>query len=120
MWGYLILAVVVYGWFGAAMGPGLIALLSVLVVLYTLFQAPMWCCASTRGGEPCRNNAYGLLLGCHLRQHKWEKVKMAMSASSWGQLVKRVLSSVGGVAASVGALASVGSVVVAVAALILQ
>ncbi len=120
MWGYLILGVVVYGWLGAAMGPGVIALLSGLVVLYALFQAPMWCCATTRSGEPCRNNSYGILLGCHVRQHKWQKMRMAVSASSWSQLTRRVLSSVGGVAASVSALASVASVVVAAAALILQ
>jgi len=120
MWGYLILVVVAYGWFGTAMGPGIIAMLSGLVVLYTLFQAPMWCCANTRSGEPCRNNAYGILLGCHVRQHKWQKMKMAVSASSWGQLTKRVLSSVGGVSASISALAGVASVIVAVAALVLQ
>jgi len=111
---------VIYGWLGSRMGPGVIAILSSLVVLYTLFQAPMWCCATTRSGEPCRNNSYGILLGCHVRQHKWQKMRMAVSASGWGQLTRRVLSSIGGVAASVSALASVASVLVATATLALQ
>jgi hypothetical protein len=102
------------------MGPGVIAILSSFVVLYTLFQAPMWCCAPTRQNEPCRNNAYGILLGCHLRQHKWQKLRMAVRTSSWGTLTSRVLSSVGGVAASLSALAGVASALVALAALLTQ
>ncbi|MDT0486130.1 hypothetical protein [Streptomyces doebereineriae] len=26
--------------------------------------------------DGCRNNASGLLLGCHIRQHRWQKLKM--------------------------------------------
>lgn len=59
MWGYVVLVIVAYGWFGLGIGPAAIAILSGVVVLYTLFQAPMWCCAETRGGELCRNNLYG-------------------------------------------------------------
>ena len=102
------------------MAPGLIAPLSGLVVLYTLFQAPMWCCATTRANEPCRNNAYGLLLGCHLRQHRWQKVWMALHASSWGQLARRALAGVGGVAASLSAVAGTVSALVACAALLFK
>jgi hypothetical protein len=100
------LLVVAYGWFGTSMGPGVLAAMSGAVVLYTLFQAPMWCCAETREHTLCRNNAYGILLGCHIREHKWQKAKMAIKASSWGRFSRQVLASVGGVAASVSALAS--------------
>ena len=120
MWGYILVIVVAYGWFGTTMGPGVLASLSGVIVLYTLFQAPMWCCAPTRQNEPCRNNAYGILVGCHLRQHKWQKLRMAVRASSWGTLTGRVLSSVGGVAASLSALASVASALIALAALMTQ
>jgi hypothetical protein len=120
MWGYVVLGIVAVGWFGLGMGPGVIAGLSGVVVLYTLFQAPMWCCAETRGGNPCRNNSYGILLGCHVRQHKWQKMAMAFHVSSWKQLMKRVWSSIGGASASVSALAAVASVVVALAALAKQ
>ncbi len=75
LWGYLLLGVVTYGWFGANFAPIWMAVLSTLVVLYTFFQAPMWCCAVTRSGEPCRNNAYGILLGCHIREHKGRSSK---------------------------------------------
>lgn len=73
----------------------------------------MWCCAETRGKELCRNNAYGILMGCHLRQHKSQKLKMAFKYSSWGKLARQVLSSVGGKAATVSALAGSTSAVVA-------
>lgn len=120
LWGYLILGVVAYGWLGATMGPGVIAALSGIVVLYTFFQAPMWCCATTRNGEPCRNNSYGILLGCHVRQHKWQKMKMAVHLSTWAQLMRRIWSSIGGASASISALAGVASAAVALAALALQ
>lgn len=112
-WDYLLLVVIAYGWFGTAMGPGVIALISVVCVVYMLFQAPMWCCADGRNHQPCRNNASGILMGCQLRQHKWQKAKMAVRYSSWGKLFGQVLASVGGKAATVSALASSGSAIVA-------
>jgi hypothetical protein len=102
------------------MSPGVIAILSAFVVLYTLFQAPMWCCATTRGNEACRNNSYGILLGCHIRQHKWQKLKMAVRVSSWGKLASRVLSSIGGVAASLSAVAGTVSAIAALSALLFK
>jgi len=33
--------------------------------------------------EYCRNNSYGLLLGCHLKQHKWDKLKGAWWGEGW-------------------------------------
>ncbi|MGW9309733.1 hypothetical protein ACWGRK_20610 [Saccharomonospora azurea] len=120
LWGYLLLGVVTYGWLGAAFAPLWIAILSALVVLYAFFQAPMWCCAVTRDGEPCRNNAYGILLGCHIREHKWQKLKMSMQFSMWGELVRRVLSNIQGVAASISAVAASASAVIALGALVLS
>ncbi|GHB18614.1 hypothetical protein GCM10010306_008600 [Streptomyces umbrinus] len=36
----------------------------------------MTCGAPVRRLEDgCRNNASGLLLGCHIRQHRWQKLK---------------------------------------------
>ncbi len=113
-WGYVLLAVVLYGWFGANFGPGILATLSGVVVLYFLFQAPMWCCAVNRDGTYCRNNAGGLLLGCHLRHHKWQKIQLVVKQHSWAQVARQVLSHVGGQAATIGALASAVSAVTAV------
>lgn len=120
LWGYLLLAAVIYLWFLPSVGPGVIAALSGFVVLYSLFQAPMWCCAETRGGDLCRNNAYGILLGCHLRQHKWQKVKMAVRQQYWGRLCRRVFRSVGGQAATFSALAGMLSASVATVTLIVK
>jgi hypothetical protein len=117
LWGYLLILVIGYGWIGNKLGPGIIALLSTAVVLYCLFQAPMWCGAETRAGEFCRNNAYGILMGCHLKQHKWQKMKMAVRRQSWARLWRSLLRSVGGQAATVSALAGSMSAVVAVLAL---
>ena len=52
-----------------------IAILSMLALVYFLFQAPLPCGADTRNGEHCRNNSHGLLLGCWIRQHKWQKAR---------------------------------------------
>src|SRR5438067_13122454 len=112
-WGYLLLIVVGYCWFGTRIGPGVIAIISALSVIYMLFQAPMWCCAEARGNRLCRNNAYGILMGCHLRQHKWQKLKMVFKYSTWGKMFNQVIASVGGKAATVSALAGSASALVA-------
>lgn len=71
-----------------------------------------------RSRELCRNNAYGILLGCHLRQHKWQKVKMAIRQQYWGKLGRRVFSSVGGQAATFSAFAGMVSACAATVTLI--
>ncbi|MEU1665645.1 hypothetical protein ABZ547_18930 [Streptomyces sparsogenes] len=51
--------------------------LSAAVLLWSFFQAPVTCGAPIRGrNDGCRNNASGLLMGCHIRQHRWQKLKM--------------------------------------------
>lgn len=120
LWGYGVLLVVIIAWFGRVVGPGWIAGLSVAVLLYALFQAPMWCRAQTREGGLCRNNAYGILFGCHLNEHKWQKLKMAGNAHKWGELFRRVLNGIGGWSATVGALAASVSAIAAVAALLMK
>jgi hypothetical protein len=54
--------------------------LAVAALGYFLLQAPMFCGAAIWGGKSCRNNSAGLLLGCRLRQHKWQKLKMMFSS----------------------------------------
>ncbi|GAB3758077.1 hypothetical protein [Microlunatus parietis] len=53
----------------------------ILVLIWTLFSAPATCAAINRQRgdqiELCRNNSSGLLLGCRIRQHKWQKLKTA-------------------------------------------
>ncbi|MEC3980770.1 hypothetical protein [Amycolatopsis sp. H20-H5] len=120
LWGYLLLAAVACFWFVPSIGPGAVAILSALVVAYCLFQAPMWCCADIRGGGLCRNNAYGILLGCHIRQHKGQKLRMAVRQQYWGRLVKRIFSSIGGQAATFSAVAGLISASAATVTLLVK
>ncbi|WP_063784773.1 hypothetical protein [Streptomyces rimosus] len=76
-WGVLAGALLVAAWVNSAAGPAVVITLSALVVLWSFFQAPVTCGAPVRGrADGCRNNASGLLLGCHIRQHRWQKLKM--------------------------------------------
>lgn len=118
-WGYLLLLVVLGGWFRWGFDPALLAGLSVVSGLWIFFQAPGWCGAKTRGDVYCRNNARGLLMGCHLRQHKWQKLLM-LAPAGWrrfgGLLVRNPISLI-----NCGAgLATMGSLIVSVIALIVE
>lgn len=76
-WGVLASALLIAAWINRAAGPVVIAVLSAAVLLWSFFQAPVTCGAPVRGREDgCRNNATGLLMGCHIRQHRWQKLKM--------------------------------------------
>lgn len=76
-WGVLAGALLIAAWVNRAAGPVVIAVLSAAVLLWSFFQAPVTCGAPVRGRDDgCRNNATGLLMGCHIRQHRWQKLKM--------------------------------------------
>ena len=54
----------------------------------------------------------GLLLGCHLREHRWQKFKMMFVSRRWQQLNRGLWSSPAEVIATVsGLIAIVGAVV---------
>ncbi|WP_143013099.1 hypothetical protein [Actinopolyspora mzabensis] len=118
-WGYAVALVLLYGWFSATLGAGVLVLLSAATFFYALFQAPVWCCAETRGKNFCHNNASGILMGCHLREHRWQKFKMLARKSSWGRLFRRLCSGFHGVATSFSALGAMISAVAAVITLAL-
>ncbi|WP_406636251.1 hypothetical protein [Amycolatopsis sp. WGS_07] len=120
LWSFLAFIAVIALWAIPAIGPGVIAVLSAFVVLYGLFQAPTWCCAPTRKNEFCRNNANGILLGCHLRQHKWQKLKMAFKEQAPAKALRRMLSNVNGVAASLSAVAGTVSASAATVTLLVK
>ncbi|MEV5457585.1 hypothetical protein AB0L17_04690, partial [Streptomyces cellulosae] len=70
-------ALLIAAWINKAAGPAIVATLSALVLVWCFFQAPVTCAAPVRGRtDGCRNNATGLLMGCHIRQHRWQKLKM--------------------------------------------
>ncbi|MFJ2113637.1 hypothetical protein ACIOEX_17415 [Streptomyces sp. NPDC087850] len=76
-WGVLALALLIAAWMNRVAGPAVVITLSVAAFVWCLFQAPVTCGAPKReGSDGCRNNAKGLLLGCHIRQHRWQKLKM--------------------------------------------
>jgi hypothetical protein len=114
-WGYVVILLVIYGWSTASLGAGVLAVLSLIAFLYTLFQAPVWCCAETRQGQYCRNNANGILVGCWIREHRWQKLKMLIKLEHWKQLFGRLFSGINGAAAT---LASLGTFLSGVAALV--
>jgi hypothetical protein len=58
------------------------AAISATYAVFFLLAAPVWCAAENRDGRTyCRNNSTGLLVGCHLRQHRWQKIT-ALTASA--------------------------------------
>lgn len=84
--GYVAFVVLITVWWTRAVGPVTLIVLSLLVTVFFLFQAPVWCCAVNRDGTLCRNNSSGLLLGCRHRQHKWQKLKMTIVPHAWREM----------------------------------
>jgi hypothetical protein len=109
-WGWAVFAVLLVGWVTSDLGPGALLALSALSAVYFFFRAPAWCGALGRDGA-CRNNSKGVLMGCHLNQHKWQKLKMVVVRERWRQLARELfpnpttaLATVGGVVAIMSGL----------------
>src|SRR6266481_4851945 len=92
-WGYIALALVIVGWVTHAVGYAVIAVVSLLALVYFLFQAPLTCGAEIRGGLQCRNNSTGLLLGCHFRQHKWQRARDIFVSHKWRDVFHDLMGS---------------------------
>ena len=88
--------------------------LSGLGLVWVLFFAPVWCGAETRGHKSCRNNSWGLLLGCHLREHRWQKFKMMFVNRRWQQLNRGLWSSPAEILATVSGIVTIVGVVIAI------
>jgi hypothetical protein len=97
-----------------AFGYAVIAILSVLALAYFLFQAPLTCGAKIRDKEPRRNNSHGLLLGCWIRQHKWQRARDVFVSRKWQGTIRDLTASPKDVLGTVGGLASVISLIIAV------
>ncbi|MFI6640215.1 hypothetical protein [Streptomyces sp. NPDC050504] len=113
-WGFVALAALIVAWGNSDSVP-LIATLSLAVTAYALFQVPVWCGAVNRDGRTyCRKNASGILMGCSLRQHRWQKMKMIVLRSKVGDVSRAVFPTakekfaaflaVGGLASAVAAV----------------
>lgn len=125
-WGYFLIPIILAAWFfiGVAAAPPL-AVVSALSIGFFLFQARVPCGALNRKRnditgdlEWCRNNATGILGGCHLKSHRWQNAKLLFSRSTWGQFARTLLRKTNGQAAAVNALAASASAIIAVGALI--
>jgi hypothetical protein len=110
-------------WWGFALVVAVLAALpsrevpaAILFVLSGLgvFFAPVWCGAVTRKHGPCHNNSWGLLMGCHLREHRWQKFKMMFVNRRWQQLNRGLWSSPPAILATVSGLVTIVGVVVAI------
>jgi hypothetical protein len=97
--------------------PAFRAYFSIGWALFLLLGAPVWCSAENRTGGYCRNNSTGLLLGCHLRYHRWQKLKSAMHMRDFREVLGRLFQNPNTGAAIVGSAAAVVSAGAAVASL---
>jgi hypothetical protein len=110
-WGLLFLGLLLFAW-TREVGPAALLILSAIVTFWAAFWAPAWCGAVNRSGAFCRNNSRGVLLGCHLREHRWQKLKMAFYSKRWQALTEGMwrtpparLATVSGVIGIVSAIA---------------
>jgi hypothetical protein len=111
-WGWAVFAVLVAGWLTSDLGPMVLLLLSAVSGVYFFFSAPAWCGAVGRDGA-CRNNSRGVLMGCHLRQHKWQKLKMIVLRERWRQLARELFPNATTALATLGGIVAVTSGVAA-------
>jgi hypothetical protein len=82
--GWVTLGVALVWW--GRLDPTITAVLVLTAALYIGFRTPTWCGAMTRRNQVCRNNAHGVLMGCHLREHRWQKLRMAIIPKCWSAL----------------------------------
>ncbi|MFW5419936.1 hypothetical protein J0910_25265 [Nocardiopsis sp. CNT-189] len=114
-WGYFFLVGAGLFWFNPAASPLSWLLVAVVSTFYFTFQVPIPCGAPTRRGEErCRNNAYGLLKGCHLQSHKWQKVKPVKGGKGVRDAMGQVVAFWQGAFALFADMASVVSAVAAI------
>jgi hypothetical protein len=111
-WGYIALALAILGWVTHAVGYAAILIVSFLALVYFLVQAPLTCGAPIRKGDHCRNNSHGILLGCHIRQHKWQRAKDVFVSRRWGNVIHDLTGSPKDILGTVGGLISVISLFV--------
>lgn len=107
-WGYLALVLAVLGLVEHVEGL-VVLILAGGAFVYLLVQAPLWCGAPTRQGQACRNNSHGLLLGCWIREHKWQRLKKLFIPARWGELAQALFGSVKDSLASVSAVIAIGT-----------
>lgn len=85
-WGLILIAIMVVG-LDKKWGVLPYVFMSLLVLAWVLFGAPTRCGAVNRRRgkevEYCWNNSSGLMLGCNLRQHKFQRFTRVWWNTSW-------------------------------------
>ncbi|MEV0260935.1 hypothetical protein AB0I49_06265 [Streptomyces sp. NPDC050617] len=114
-WGYVAAAALIVAW-GSGAASAVIVVLSLAVAAYAAFQIPVWCGAVNRNGTYCRRNAMGILMGCGLRQHRWQKMKMIVLRSKAGDFSRAVFPTAKEKFGAFIAVASLASAIAAVVA----
>jgi hypothetical protein len=112
-WGYLALGIVILGWVTHTFGYAVILILSLAALVYFLVQAPLTCGAEIRKGDHCRNNSHGLLLGCHIRQQKWQRARDIFVSRKWRGVIHDLTASPKDQLGTLSALISIMSLFVA-------
>ena len=112
-WGYLALGLVILGWVTHKAGYAVILILSIAALVYFLVQAPLTCGADIRKGDHCRNNSHGLLLGCWIRQHKWQRARDIFVSRKWQNAIRDLTGSPKDILGTIGGLVSIVSLFVA-------
>jgi hypothetical protein len=72
--------------------PSIRAAIATIYAAFFLLAAPVWCGAVNRDGTSCRNNSAGLLIGCHLRQHRWQKLNSMARLGRARQMIESRIS----------------------------
>ena len=113
-WGYLALVLAILSWFThTSFEYTLILISSLAALVYFLVQAPLTCGADIRKGDHCRNNSHGLLLGCWIRQHKWQRARDIFVSRKWQNVIRDLTGSPKDILGTVGGLVSIVSLFVA-------
>ena len=109
-WGYLALGLLIAGWVTNKTAYAVILILSLATLVYFLVQAPLTCRAEIRDGDHCRNNSHGILLGCWIRQHKWQRARDIFVSRRWQNVIHDLLGSPKDCFGTIGVLISIVSV----------
>jgi hypothetical protein len=112
-WGYLAIALAILCWYTRTFGYVLIVISSLAALIYFLVQAPLTCCAEIRTGDHCRNNSHGLLLGCWIRQYKWQRARDIFVSRKWQIIIHDLMASPKDILGTIGTLVSIVSLFVA-------
>jgi hypothetical protein len=113
-WGFALVVAVLVALPSREVPAAILLVLSGLGLVWVLFFAPVWCGADTRKHQYCRNNSWGLLLGCHLREHRWQKFKMMFVNRRWQQLNKELWSNPAAILATVSGIITIIGCVLAI------